>query len=98
MHLNAKTAKRVAIMVKINGKECLLGGKPSPSQFCLFSDIVDDTINDLLASEHWDEKTVSSDFVKNIPTPEFYPENIPFAQAGELIVTLPDEDQGKCDG
>jgi len=105
MHLDAKTAKRVAIMVKINGKEYLLltlrhpfGGKPGPSQFCLFSDIVVDTINDLLASEHWDEKTVYSDFIKNIPTPEFYPANIPFAQAAELIVTLPDEDQGKCDG
>ena len=106
MHLDAKTAKRVVIMVRINRKEYLLltlrhpfGGKPGPSQFCLFSDIVVDTINDLLASDHWDEKTVYPDFIKNIPTPEFYPApNIPFAQARELIVTLPDEDQGKCDG
>ena len=105
MHLRARTAKRVAIRVFLQGSWYLLltlrhpfGGAPGPSQFCTFSDITVDTINDLLASKEWNEDEVASDFVKHIPKPQFFDASVPFAEAKELLVDIPPADNGKCDG
>ena len=89
----------------IKGTEYLLltlrhpfGGKAGPSHFCLLSDIVVDTINDLLLCKEWDDKTVTSNFIKHIPEAEAYKESAPFKEARKLIVDIPAEDEGKCDG
>ena len=73
------------------------GGTSGPATLCLFSDILCDTTNDLLACKSWDEKQICSDFIKNIPPAENMSNNIPFAEASELSVDNPVEDTGKFD-
>ena len=104
MHLNAQTALQASVRVKLNGKYYILvslrlpfGGSPCPSDFCLVSDIITDTINDLLACGDWDPTTVKSDYVKNIPKPKPLPDNVPFAPARSLSVNLETEPCAKAD-
>ena len=90
--------------VKLKGKFYILislrlpfGGAPCPSDFCLISDIITDTINDLLACPTWDPRSVKSDYVINIPKPRPLPIDIPFAPARSLSVFLGDEPCAKAD-
>ena len=76
LHLNAKTAMKSAVRVKLKGTYYILvslrlpfGGAPCPSDFCLVSDVITDTINDLLASKTWNPKEIKSEYTKNIPAP-----------------------------
>ena len=105
MHLRARTAKRTGVKIVIDGITYILislrlpfGGSPCPNDFCTFSDIVVDCVNDLLECEEWDETKVFSEFIKNIPPPEPLSDDIPFAEARDLCVEMPIEDRGKCDG
>jgi hypothetical protein len=104
MHLNAKTAFQTSVRVKLNGKHYILvslrlpfGGSPCPSDFCLISDMITDTINDLLACEEWDPREVKSDYVNKVPPPRPLPDDIPFARARELSVSLENEPCAKAD-
>ena len=104
MHLNAKTAFNSAIRIKVKGKWYIFisarlpfGGSPCPNDFCLLSDIITDTINDLLACEDWNHQLVCSDYIDKIPKAKRLNKEVPFAQARELSVTLPIEDKGKAD-
>ena len=104
LHLRAGSALRSGIRVKLNGKWYIIislritfGGASGPVYFCLFSDIVCDTINDLLACNSWNEKEVCSKFAKNIPPAEEMDRNIPFGEASELSVEVPVEENGKFD-
>ena len=90
--------------VKIDGKWYIIislritfGGASGPANFCLFSDIICDTINDLSACKSWNEKEVCSKFVKNIPPAEEMDSNIPFGEPSELSVEVPVEENGKFD-
>ena len=65
MHLNSITAYKSAVRVKIRGKSHIFisarlpfGGSPCPNDFCLLSDMITDTINDLLGRENWNHKEV----------------------------------------
>ena len=106
IHLRASTAKQAAIKIIINGVSYVMislrlpfGGSPCPADFCVVSDIVTDSINDLLGCTEWDESMVFSNFIKHVPPPEqLEDDDTPFAQARSLSVTLPVEDEGKCDG
>jgi hypothetical protein len=104
MHLNAKTAFQTSVRVKLKGKYYILvslrlpfGGSPCPSDFCLISDVITDTINDLLACKEWDLRKVKSDYVQKIPDPRPLPEEIPFGEARELSVSLQDQPCAKAD-
>ena len=104
LHLNAKTALKSAVRVKLKGKFYILvslrlpfGGSPCPSDFCLVSDVITDTINDLLASKTWNPDEIQSVYTKNIPVPKPQPTSIPFAKARSLSVPLTDEPDGKAD-
>ena len=104
MHLNATTALQASVRVKLLGKYYVLvslrlpfGGSPCPSDFCLISDIITDTINDLLACKDWDPNTVQSEYVTNIPPPKPLPEDIPYAMARSLSVSLENEPSAKAD-
>ena len=104
LHLRASSALKSAVRVKMNkiwyiilSLRITFGGTSGPADFCLFSDILCDTINDLLACKPWDEKQICSDFIKNIPPAENMNNNIPFAKASELSVDIPIEDTGKFD-
>jgi hypothetical protein len=103
MHLNSSTAYKSAIKVKIRGKEYIFistrlpfGGSPCPNDFCLLSDIVTDTINDLLECKSWDHERVHSEYYAKIPIAKPIKEEIPFAQAREMSVELPIKDRGKA--
>ena len=104
MHLNAKSAFTSAVRVRMKQAWFILlsirlpfGGSPCPSEFCLLSDILADLITDLLSCEHWDHRTVHSKYLQKIPEAVNLDPTIPFAQARNLIVSLPIEDQGKSD-
>ena len=104
LHLGAKTAIKSAVRVKLKGKFYILislrlpfGGAPCPSDFCLVSDIITDTINDLLASKTWDPKVIRSEYTKNIPDPKPEDPSIPFEKARSLSVPLMDEPDSKAD-
>ena len=104
MHLSADSAKRAAIRVKLNGVWYVIislrlpfGGSSCPADFCLLSDIIADSVNDLLSCDSWDERVIHSSFVKNIPDIESLDDKIPFAEARELLVDFPVAPGGKCD-
>ena len=102
--LTSKSALKSAVRVKMNeiwyiilSLRIAFGGTLGPAYFCLFSNILCDTINDLLACKSWDENQICSDFIKNIPPAKNMNNNIPFAEASELSVDIPVEDTGKFD-
>ena len=90
------------VRVQTNGKWFIIlslritfGDTSGPVDVCLFSDIICDTIKNLLACKSWDENQICSDFVKNIPPAEDMNNNISFAEASESSVDIPVEDTGK---
>ena len=105
MHVNAETSFKSAVCVEINGKNYLFlslrlpfGGSPCPNDFCLLSDIITDTINDLLSCKEWNWKEIHSEFLAKIPDEVSLDASIPISPAiGEMSVTLPVEDHGKAD-
>ena len=104
LHLNAKTALKSAVRVKLQGLYYILvslrlpfGGSPCPSDFCLVSDVITDTINDLLASTTWNPDTVKSEYTKNIPNAKAQSVTVPFAVAKDLSVSLNCEPDSKAD-
>ena len=104
VHTAALTAKRAAVQLTINEVAYVLislrlpfGGSPCPNEFCLVSDITTDCINDVLACPDWNPAKVQSTYTKKIPAAVMLDKSTPFAQAKDLSVTLPDEDQGKTD-
>ena len=104
LHLKAKTALKSAVRVKLKGKYYLLlslrlpfGGSPCPPEFCLISDIITDTINDLLNCTSWDPKEICSEYAKKVPAPRPQPSDVPFAPAHPTSVKLPEKYNGKAD-
>jgi hypothetical protein len=104
LHLKAETAIKSAVRLTMNDSDFILvslrlpfGGAPCPSDFCVVSDVITDTINDLLACDEWDPLTVSSKFLEKIPEKISLPACIPFAPARDLSVTLPEDYHGKAD-
>ena len=76
LHLHPSTEIQAAVTVEINQHRYIaiplrmpFGGAPCPSEFSLFSDIVTDTINDLLADKNWDHTKFFDNVVYNIPPP-----------------------------
>ena len=104
LHLRGSAAVKSAIRIELERKFYLLlslrlpfGGASCPSDFCLISDIITDTINDLLACPEWDLDVVRSNYVVKIPQAIPLPDHIPFAEARELSVVIPTEDDAKAD-
>ena len=61
------------------------------------SDVIKDTINDLMNEEDWYPQDVCSDYVQKIPAAESIEENIPFAYARQISVVFPEEEDLKVD-
>jgi hypothetical protein len=104
LHLKASTAITSAVAIEIEGDDFILiplrlpfGGAPCPSDFCVVSDVITDTINDLLNNSAWKPSEVHSPYVCNIPKAVPLSRDIPFAQGRSLSVDLPDNDDGSAD-
>ena len=65
--------------------------------FCLLSDIITDTINDLLNCDDWNHEDICSDYINNIPDEIRMDSKIPFAESKEFSIPFPDESSGKAD-
>ena len=104
LHTRARTASRSAIRVKIKGIWYIIlslrlpfGGSPCPNDFCLMSDVITDTINDLLACSDWNHKEIHSAYFAKIPAAKPSDKSIAFGQAKPFSISMPDEDSGKAD-
>ena len=104
IHLSSETAVKTSVQLEIDQLKLLLislrlpfGGSPCPSEFCLFSDIVTDTINDLMADESWNPLEVFSNYIKYIPPPKPIHNTVPFAQAEETSIQIQEGDICKAD-
>ena len=104
VHLNAATAWKSVVRMTIEGNDLLLvslrlpfGGAPCPADFSLVSDVITDTINDLLEDKTWDHREITAEFVAMIPKESSLPDEIPFATARELSVEVPNVKDGKAD-
>ena len=104
LHLNAITAFRSAVRVKLKGIWYIIislrmpfGGSPCPSEFAVVADLVTDTINDLLEDQTWDQNSVYSQKCSKVPDPVPLPDDIPFAKARELSVDIPIKSLSKAD-
>ena len=104
MHMSADTVVQAGVQLKIEDEDYLLlslrlpfGGSPCPSKFCLLSDLLTDTINDLMNCEEWDPFIMKSEYVYKVPAPKMLPEQVPFAEAKEMSVTLEKDECCKSD-
>ena len=104
MHLHSKSALRSAVRVRIKENWYIListrlpfGGSSCPPDFCLLSDIMCDTMNDVLLCEEWDETKVSSKFSDFIPEDEEIDDNIPFGKAENMAIKIEPNDKGSFD-
>ena len=102
--MNADTEILAGVQLQINGKDYLLlllslpfVGSPCPSEFCLFSDMITYSIDDLMACKDWKQPELASDYVHKIPASIELPSNIPFAQAKEIIVDMIKGEDCKAD-
>ena len=78
-HMNADTAILAGVHLQINGEDYLLLSlrlpfvvSPCPIELCLFSDIITDSINDLMAWKNWNPAELASDYVHKIPSRSNY--------------------------
>lgn len=97
--MRVSSSLKSVVQVKIKGKSYIIlslrinfGGTSGIADFYLFSDIICDTINDILSCKSWNEKEICSDFVKKIPPAEVMDESIPFGEDADLSVEVPVED------
>ena len=86
--MNADTAILAGVQLQINGEDYLLlssrlpfGVSPCPPQFCLISDMITDSINDLIELKYWNPAELASDYVHKITAPIKLRSNILFPQA-----------------
>ena len=56
-----------------------------------------DLANDLLSCKSWNPSDLQSPLQDKVPQPINLPDSIPFEPGLEMIVDVPNEDQGKCD-
>ena len=105
MHLDPISALRSSVRVSLtDGNSYILvpsrlpfGGSPCPNEFCLMSDMITDTINDLLEEDSWNQKEIRSEFTSKVPEAKGLEDNEPFAQAKPLSIKIPLEENGKAD-
>jgi hypothetical protein len=69
----------------------LFGAAPGPTKFSCVSDTAADLANDLCLDTKWDPALLHSSFDLDF-TPNTEPKEIPFGEADELFVELPDRD------
>ena len=104
IHMQASTALHSGVQFDIDGIEYFLislrlpfGGSPCPSEFCLLSDILTDTLNDLMHCKEWNAKTMHSNYVSKNAKCQKLASSIPFAEGKEMGITLVETEAYKED-
>ena len=104
MHLHGSTAVQAAVQLELQHEKFILiplrlpfGGSQCLSDFCLFSDVMTDGINDLMGCKAWDPFNTCSKYISKIPAPSRLPDNVPFKQAKEFSVKITEGDICKAD-
>ena len=104
MHLHGSTAVQAAVQLELQKEKFILiplrlpfGGSQCPSDFCLFSDVMTDSINDLMTCKAWDPFNTCSEYISKIPAPSKLPDDIPFEQAREFSIKITEGDICKAD-
>ena len=104
IHLNANTVIKSAVQLEIEQINYVLlslrlpfGGAACASDFCVTSEVITDTINDLINCDDWNPNEIHSDFIHKVPPPIALPEHIPYASSRELSVDIPKISRGKAD-
>jgi len=73
------------------------GGSYCPPQWCCISETICDLANDIMHCPAWNPDETHSPLQVNIPPPHRFPADMPFGQAKELSVPIPDNDIGSAD-
>eukprot|EP00956_Cyclotella_meneghiniana_P017221 scaffold27841_cov34-Cyclotella_meneghiniana.AAC.7 len=73
------------------------GGKACPSEWGCLSEIVCDLTNAIISDEDWDLEALFNQQSLELPTPEFLDDDVPIAEARELVFDLPVDDKGCSD-
>eukprot|EP00956_Cyclotella_meneghiniana_P011523 scaffold16181_cov47-Cyclotella_meneghiniana.AAC.4 len=102
MHLAWKTALRCCTLLPDDELALIFtrltfGGKACPSEWGCLSEIVCDLTNAIISDEDWDPETLFNQQSLELPAPEFLDDNIPIAEARELVFELPVDDKGCSD-
>jgi len=98
--LHGETAEKCTIMFKEMGLTSLrltFGGSPCPNEFCIASELCSDLANDILHCQEWDPKVISSPHAEKLQDPILLDQQIPFAQAKDLDVDIPNDNWGRVD-
>jgi hypothetical protein len=73
------------------------GGSPCPNEFCIASELCSDLANDILHCQEWDPKVISSPHADKLQDPILLDQQIPFVQAKDLDVDIPNDNWGRVD-
>jgi len=98
--LHGETAEKCKFMFKEMGLTSLhltFGGSPCPNEFCIASELCSDLANDILHCQEWDPKEISSPHAGKLQDPILLDRQIPFAQAKDLDVDIPNDNWGRVD-
>jgi hypothetical protein len=100
VNLHGDTAAKCSIMYEEFGLPSLrltFGGSPCPNEFCIISELCTDLANDILHCPLWNPADIKSPHSDLLPDPITLDESIPYHQAKELDVEIPDDDWGRID-
>ena len=102
MHLAWKTALRCCTLLPDEDLALIFtrltfGGKACPSEWGCLSEIVCDLTNAIISDEDWDPETLFNQQSLELPAPEFLDDDVPIAEARELVFDLPVDDKGCSD-
>ena len=103
-HVNLFAAAKSLMWLPFKGVKILVmclrltfGGSPWPSEWSCLSEPICDLTNALLKCPDWDPEELYSPLEFMYPMDNPLTETIPFGQARDLAIHLPNEDHGKCD-
>ena len=101
IHVNANIAFQSAVQLHLEKNNYLLlslrlpfGGAPCPSEFSLLSDVITDTINDLMNDSTWNPTALRSEYIHKIPESIRLHPQVPFAVA--MGTSVPNKEGDKC--
>ena len=102
MHLAWRTALRSTTLLPDDELALIFvrltfGGKACPSEWGSLSELVCDLTNAIISDDDWDPETLFNQQSLELPPPEFLDDEVPIAEARELVFDIPVDDKGYAD-